>query len=109
MDNDTTRKIARERLANTGPRGSNKRSPDLLNQEAKVRGTFASQERQQFFDEAYGNLLVDYFIEWLKTEPSDFTQRDFIYNSAKGLADVQNRLVQFEQLGLNADFKEVNK
>ena len=37
--------------------------PDIVAKEALVRAEFASRERDLFFDEAYGELLVEYFIK----------------------------------------------
>ena len=46
--------------------------PDLVAKEALVRAEFASRERDLFFDEAYGELLVEYFINWLQTDPHEY-------------------------------------
>ena len=38
--------------------------PDMIAKEALVRAEFSSRERETFFDEAYGELMVEYFINW---------------------------------------------
>ena len=75
--------------------------PDLLAKEALVRAEFSSRQRNEFFDEAYGELLVEYFINWLKTDPHETKTREFIYNSALALGDVKSRLIQYETYGKN--------
>ena len=36
--------------------------PDLIAKEALIRAEFSTREREQFFEGAYGELLVEYFI-----------------------------------------------
>ena len=80
---------------------TNKIHPDMLAKEALSDASFASQEREFFFDKVYGQLLVDYFINWLKTEPHETKTREFIYNSALALGDVKSRLISMETYGKN--------
>ena len=82
--------------------------PDLAAKEALVRAEFASRQRDEFFDEAYGELLVEYFINWLKTDPHETKTREFIYNSALALGDVKSRLIQYETYGKNIPHLEDN-
>ena len=82
--------------------------PDLIAKEALVRAEFSSQQREQFFEDAYGELLVEYFINWLKTDPHETKTREFIYNSALALGDVKARLIQYETYGKNVPLMEDN-
>lgn len=91
---DKYRKAAEKRL-------TTKVHPDQLAKEALVNAEFSSREREMFFDKVYGDLLVDYFINWLKTEPHENKTREFIYNSALALGDVKARLINFETYGKN--------
>ena len=75
--------------------------PDLKAKEALVRAEFSSRQREEFFDEAYGELLVEYFINWLKTDPHEVKTREFIYNSALALGDVKQKLINYETYGKN--------
>ena len=95
---DKYRKTAEKRLKG--------QHPDLIAKEALVRAEFSSREREEFFNEAYGELLVDYFINWLKTEPHETKTREFIYNSALALGDVKGRLMQYEMYGKNVPHLE---
>jgi len=82
--------------------------PDLLAKEALAKAEFSSREREQFFEGVYGELLVEYFINWLKTDPHEHKTREFIYNSALALGDVKSRMVQWETLGKNIPLMEDN-
>jgi|TARA_R110002012_G_scaffold319307_1_gene539365 sulfatase maturation enzyme AslB (radical SAM superfamily) len=83
--------------------------PDLKAKEALVRANFASLERETFFNEAYGELLVQYFTEWLKTDPHEVKTREFIYNSALSLGDVKQKLINYEIYGKNVPYIEDNE
>ena len=75
--------------------------PDLIAKEALVKAEFSSRERETFFDEAYGELLVEYYIQWLSTDPHEIKTREFIYNSALALGDVKQKLIGYETYGRN--------
>ena len=90
---DKYRKTAEKRLKG--------QHPDVLAKEALVRAEFSSREREQFFEDAYGELLVEYFINWLKTDPHEQKTREFIYNSALALGDVKQKLIGYETYGRN--------
>ena len=87
---------------------TNKVHPDQLAKEALINAEFSSREREEFFDKVYGDLLVEYFINWLKTEPHENKTREFIYNSALALGDVKARLINFETYGKNIPIIEDN-
>ena len=74
-----------------------------------IRDRFSSREREMFFDNVYGELLVEYFINWLRTDPHETKTREFIYNCALGLGDVKQRMVQFETYGKNVPIMEEDK
>lgn len=80
--------------------------PDMLAKEALVRAEFASRQRNEFFDQAYGDILVEYFINWLQTEPHETKSREFIYSCALGLGDIKARLIQYETYGKNIPHME---
>ena len=83
--------------------------PDMIAKEALNRAEFSSREREMFFDNVYGELLVEYFINWLRTDPHETKTREFIYNCALGLGDVKQRMVQFETYGKNVPIMEEDK
>ena len=57
--------------------------------------------RTEFFDEVYGEVLIDLFIEWLKTDPHETKTREFLYSSAMALGSVKERMIRFETYGKN--------
>ena len=75
--------------------------PDLQAKEALVRAEFSSRAQEDFFNEAYGELLVDYFIQFLSSEPHENKKREFIYAACLGLGDVKSKLTQYEMYGKN--------
>lgn len=80
--------------------------PDILAKEALVRAEFSSRQRDEFFNDAYGEILVEYFINWLKTDPHETKTREFIYNSALALGDVKQKLINYETYGRNVPHME---
>ncbi len=83
--------------------------PDLQAKEALLKATFASQQREEFFNEAYGDILTQYFTSWLSTDPHEVKTREFIYNSALSLGDVKQKLINFETYGKNIPYIEDNE
>ena len=83
--------------------------PDLAAKEALMRAEFSSRQREEFFDNVYGELLTEYFINWLKTDPHEVKTREFIYNSALALGDVKSRMVNYETYGRNVPHMEDNE
>ena len=75
--------------------------PDLQAKEALVRAEFSSRLQEDFFNEAYGELLVDYFLQFLGSEPHENKKREFIYAACLGLGDVKSKLTQYEMYGKN--------
>lgn len=79
---------------------------NLHAKEALVRAQFASREREEFLNGAYGELLTDYFLEFCNTEPHETKKREFIYSCILSLGDVKQKLVQYEMYGKNVTTME---
>lgn len=75
--------------------------PDVQAQKALVQAEFASREREEFFNSAYGEVLVDLFISWLNTAPHETKSREFLYSTAMGLGSVKEKLMHIETYGRN--------
>jgi hypothetical protein len=73
-------------------------------QTALLRSAFAKDEREQFFNLAYCEILSDLFAAWLRTEPHAVKERDFLYASAMALGSVKEKLVAYEKYGPNMEF-----
>jgi hypothetical protein len=71
------------------------------------KAEFAVREREQFFGEAYSEILADLFVTWLKTEPHAIKEREFLFHTAMALGSVKEKLVGIEMLGNN--IKYMNK
>ena len=98
---DKYRQTAKKRLGNKKSYGNHKIHPDELARQAHVKGHFAAKEREDFFDEVYGEVLVDYFLEWLRTESHETKTREFLYSSAMALGSVKEKMINFEMYGKN--------
>jgi len=73
-------------------------------QVALGRAQFVQREREQFFGEAYSEILSDLFVTWLKTEPHAQKEREFLYHTAMALGSVKEKLVGIEMYGNNVKF-----
>lgn len=69
-----------------------------------TRGSFATKEREEFFNEAFTDILTEMFTAWLKTEPHCQKEREFIYHSAMALGEVKKCLLAMETRGKNVKF-----
>jgi hypothetical protein len=80
--------------------------PDRLAQMALQDATFATDTRNSFFDSAYGDILVDFFLEWLKTEPHETKTREHLYACSMALGSVKEKLISIETKGRNIPIME---
>lgn len=103
------REVAQNRLNNVGRHGRHKTDPTLLAQRAHVRGKFASQINNEFFDNAYGEIIVDLFVAWSDTAPWDKDTREYLYTTAMALGSVKEKLIEIETYGKNAVLPEETK
>ena len=93
--------VAKRRLANTANHASHKIHPDVLSRNAHVEAEFTSRVLDEFFMSSYGEILVTYFTQWLKTEPHETKTREFLYSCAMALGSVKEQLVKQEMYGKN--------
>jgi len=84
--------------------GEYKIEPFRESQRALGRAQFVQREREQFFGEAYGDILADLFVAWLKSEPHATKEREFLYSSAMALGSIKEKLVAIEMYGNNQKF-----
>jgi hypothetical protein len=84
--------------------GQTKIEPFKESQMALAKSMFAKEEREQFFNDAYGEILSDLFVAWLKTEPHAVKERDFLYASAMALGSIKSKMIGIEQYGTNMQF-----
>lgn len=100
---DSYRKTAEKRLSNTKD-GKPKITPEGLAKEVHVRGLFAARDRDEFFDEAYGDILVDLFIRWLETDAHETKSREWLYSTAMALGSVKEYMLKLETRAKNEEF-----
>ena len=80
--------------------------PDEHARQALVQAEFASREREDFFNGAYSDIMVDLFIAWCNTEPHEAKSRESLYYAVVGLGHVKDRLSQYEMYGKNMHHME---
>lgn len=73
-------------------------------QRALVRAQFSTHEREFFFNDAYAEILSDYFVAWLKTPADDISTREHLYHCAMALGSVKQKLIAIETKGNNIPF-----
>jgi len=84
----------------------NKKLPINEGQEALRRSQFASIEKERFFNDAYGDILSDIFVQWLKTGHHEKETREYLYATAMALGSVKSKLINIEQFGKNIPFMD---
>lgn len=89
--------------------GEYKANPFGDSQKALATAMFAKKERDEFFTEAYSDILVDLFSQWLMTEPHCLKEREYLYHVAMGLGSVKERLINVETFGFNQELIDHNK
>jgi len=68
------------------------------------KGEFASKERDEFFDGAYGEILFDLFLRWVQSPVEDQEMREHMYRQALALGSVKEKMINYETYGKNAKF-----
>lgn len=102
--------VAERRFNNEKSNGIHKTHPEALAQKAHLDGQFASKAMDDFFTEAYGQVLCDLFSQWLSTQPHEVKTREFLFSTAMGLGSVREKLIAIEQFGRNVPIlKELAK
>jgi hypothetical protein len=89
--------------------GEYKANPFGDSQQALATAMFAKKERDEFFTEAYSDILVNLFTQWLVTEPHCLKEREYLYHVAMGLGSVKERLINVETFGFNQELIDHNK
>ena len=89
--------------------GDYKANPFSESQNALANATFSKKERDEFFTEAFSEILVELFQQWIKTEPHCTKEREYLYHVAMGLGSVKERLIQIETYGFNQDLLDYNR
>ena len=78
-----------------------KMHPEAIAREALINSEFSKSTRNDFFDTAYGEIMVQYFLAWLNTQPHETKSREFLYSAAMALGDVKSKLISMETYGQN--------
>jgi hypothetical protein len=71
---------------------------------ALSRAAFADQQKEEFFNDAYSDILSELFVAWLKTEPHCQKEREYLYSTAMALGSVKEKLISYSMFGRNSAF-----
>ena len=77
------------------------KDPFVPAQMALSRANFATTVREQFFHDAFVEIISDLFGKWLSTEPHAQKEREYLYYCALALGSIKERLVMWETYGKN--------
>lgn len=83
--------------------GEYKRNPFEEAQGSLSRAIFSKKEREDFFTEAYSEIMLELFMQWIQTEPHCTKEREYLYHVVMGLGSVKERLVRIETFGFNQE------
>lgn len=72
-------------------------------------GEFSNKEQTEFFNEAYGDILFDYFKSWLLTTHDDKEQREYLYSCAMALGSLREKLAGMSYLANNIRYQNSQK
>ena len=81
----------------------NKSRKELRNVFA-YKGEFSTNERNNFYDEAYGEILFDLFIQWVQSPVDEADTREHLYRQALALGSVKEKMINYEMFGKNLAF-----
>jgi len=73
-------------------------------QQALAKAHFVQRDREVFFNEAWGEILSDLFVAWLKSEPHATKEREYLYSTAMALGSVKEKLIRIETYGNNVKY-----
>jgi len=73
-------------------------------QKALVRAKFVSKEREDFFNEAYQDIMIQLFEKWVTTEPHAVKEREYLYHCCMAMGSVKQQLITYEMFGKNAEY-----
>jgi hypothetical protein len=77
------------------------KDPFVPAQMALSRAHFAETVREQFFHDAYVDIIAGYFRAWLETPQHAQKEREYLYHCAMAMGSVKNELIKWSTYGKN--------
>ena len=68
------------------------------------RGEVSARKRDEFFDEAYAEIMLDLFLRWTQTQLNETELRESLFHNVLALAAIKNKLAEYEMYARNAPF-----
>jgi len=104
MNQEDMKQQMRERFFHTFKKGEMaERAPHLQAMFAH-RGEMAARKQDEFFDEAYAEIMLDLFMRWCQTQLHETEFRESLYQNVLALGAVKNKLFEYQTYGRNAPF-----
>lgn len=112
MDREDTQDTMRDRfflpMFKQGHGDQADRRPHLQNIFVN-RGEQATRKKDEFFDEAYAEILLDLFMRWTQTGLNEADLRESLYQNVLALGAVKGKLAEYQMYGRNAPFLGENQ
>lgn len=104
MKQEDMKQQMRERFFHTFKKGEMaERAPHLQAMFAH-RGEMAVRKKDEFFDEAYAEIMLDLFMRWCQTQLHETEFRESLYQNVLALGAVSGKLAEYQMYGRNAPF-----
>jgi len=68
------------------------------------KGEEAGRKRDQFFDDAFVEIMMDLFQRWIQTELHEVQLRESLYQNVLALGAVNGKLDEYQTYARNAAF-----
>jgi len=104
MEAEDTKQEMRERFFHVLKDGEMEERKPHLQQIFAHRGEMAGRKRDEFFDGAYAEIMLDLFMRWCQTELNETTLRESLYHNVLALGAVKNKLSEYQMYARNAPF-----
>jgi hypothetical protein len=75
----------------------------------KEKGRMSTENRTQFFNEAYGEILFDLFLRWCQTELHEKELREALYQNTLALGSIKVKLQEYENYANNIEYIEKSR
>lgn len=109
MDPEDTKQYMRDRFFIPMFKDGREKQADRRPHLQKIfqsRGEQASRKKDEFFDEAYAEILLDLFLTWANTGLHEKDLRESLYQNTLALGAIKNKLHEYQVYARNAPFLE---
>lgn len=109
MDKEDIKKEMRDRFFMVIKNGDQERRKPHYQQIYMNRGRDAEKVKDEFFDEAYAEIMLDLFLRWTQTHLNEVEFRESLFQNVLALGAIKNKLVEYQRYARNAPFLMENE